>query len=103
MNKPRIESDTMGQIEVAPDKYWGAQTQRSLLYFKAGEGHDTMPRELIRAFGILKKASAMVNQELGLLPDEKALGPVLTRPQGHATLSLSNIFSRERGTYCEQI
>jgi len=66
----RIESDSMGTIEVPADRYWGAQTQRSLLHFAIG--NDVMPREIIRAFGIVKKASAMVNLELGRLPREKA-------------------------------
>ena len=68
--KMRIESDSMGEIEVPADKYWGAQTQRSLLHFNIGD--DKMPREMIRALGILKKAAALVNQELGKLPPEKA-------------------------------
>jgi fumarate hydratase class II len=66
----RIESDSMGEIEVPGDKYWGAQTQRSLLHFNIG--NDVMPREMIRAFGILKKAAALVNQDLGKLPADKA-------------------------------
>jgi fumarate hydratase class II len=66
----RIETDSMGEIEVPADKYWGAQTQRSLLHFDIG--NDVMPREMIRAFGILKKAAALVNQDLGKLPAEKA-------------------------------
>lgn len=66
----RIERDSMGEIEVPADKYWGAQTARSLKYFNIGD--DLMPRELIRAFGILKKAAALVNLELGKLPEEKA-------------------------------
>ena len=65
----RTETDTMGAIEVAQDKYWGAQTQRSLKYFAIG--HDTMPRAVIRAMGVLKKACAMVNADLGKLPAEK--------------------------------
>src|SRR5438094_1558091 len=68
--RTRIESDSMGQIEVPANVYWGAQTQRSLLHFNIGR--DTMPPELIRAFGILKKACAQVNQDLGKLPAEKA-------------------------------
>src|SRR6266508_3125308 len=68
--KTRIENDSMGAIEVPADKYWGAQTQRSLLHFNIGD--DKMPREMIRALGILKKAAALVNQELGKLPPEKA-------------------------------
>jgi fumarate hydratase class II len=66
----RIETDSMGQIEVPADKYWGAQTQRSLLHFNIG--YDVMPREMIRALGILKKACALVNQDLGKLTADKA-------------------------------
>jgi fumarate hydratase, class II len=65
----RIETDSMGQVEVLADKYWGAQTQRSLLHFNIG--YDVMPREMIRALGILKKACAIVNNDLGKLPDDK--------------------------------
>jgi fumarate hydratase, class II len=68
--KTRTESDSMGKIEVPSDRYYGAQTARSLIHFDIGT--DTMPRELIRAFGILKKAAALVNQDLGKLPPEKA-------------------------------
>ena len=66
----RIETDSMGPIEVPSHVYWGAQTARSLVHFNIGR--DTMPPELIRAFGILKKAAALVNQELGKLSPEKA-------------------------------
>jgi len=66
----RIESDSMGAIEVPTNVYWGAQTARSLVHFDIGR--DMMPPELIRAFGILKKAAALVNQELGKLEPEKA-------------------------------
>jgi fumarate hydratase class II len=66
----RIESDSMGSIEVPANVYWGAQTQRSLHHFNIGR--DTMPPELIRAFAILKKAAALVNQDLGKLPADKA-------------------------------
>ncbi len=69
-NATRVESDSMGKIEVPANVYWGAQTQRSLLHFNIGR--DTMPPELIRAFGILKKAAALVNQDLGKLPADKA-------------------------------
>ena len=62
----RVESDSMGNIEVPTNVYWGAQTARSLVHFDIGR--DVMPPELIRAFGILKKAAALVNQELGKLP-----------------------------------
>ena len=68
--KTRIEKDTMGPIEVAMDKYWGAQTQRSLTNFKIGEP-GSMPMEVIRGMAILKKAAAMVNADLGVLPAEK--------------------------------
>src|SRR3989339_1605460 len=66
----RIESDSMGEIQVPTDKYYGAQTARSLMNFKIGG--DRFPRELIRALGILKKAAALTNKELGLLSSEKA-------------------------------
>src|SRR5712692_81213 len=66
----RVESDSMGAIEVANDRYWGAQTQRSILHFSIG--FDRMPRSIIRAFGILKKAAAEVNRDLGKLPQDKA-------------------------------
>jgi fumarate hydratase class II len=66
----RIEKDTMGEIKVPSDKYYGAQTARSLMNFKIGG--DRFPRELIRALGILKKAAALTNKELGTLPAEKA-------------------------------
>ena len=66
----RTESDSMGKIDVPTDRYYGAQTARSLIHFDIGK--DTMPPELIRAFGILKKAAALVNQDLGKLSPEKA-------------------------------
>jgi fumarate hydratase, class II len=68
--RTRTESDSMGSIEVPDHVYWGAQTQRSLHHFAIGR--DTMPPELIHAFGTLKKACALVNQDLGKLPAEKA-------------------------------
>jgi fumarate hydratase class II len=70
MNNKRIEKDTMGSIEVDANHYWGAQTERSLHHFHIG--HDKMPRELIWAFGILKKAAAMTNRDLKKLPEDKA-------------------------------
>lgn len=66
----RIEKDTMGEIQVPSDKYYGAQTARSLMNFKIGG--DKFPREMIRALGILKKAAALTNKELGTLSPEKA-------------------------------
>ncbi len=66
----RTETDSMGQIQVPTDRYYGAQTARSLKNFRIGS--ERMPRELIRAMGILKKAAALVNKELGTLPPEKS-------------------------------
>jgi fumarate hydratase, class II len=68
--KTRIEKDTMGEVMVPADKYWGAQTQRSKDNFKIGAGR--MPGEIIQAFGYLKKAAAATNLELGVLSEEKA-------------------------------
>jgi fumarate hydratase class II len=65
----RIESDSFGTIQVPVNVYWGAQTERSLLHFNIGQ--DKMPPELIRALGILKKAAALVNEDLGKLPHDK--------------------------------
>ena len=56
--KTRLEKDTMGEIPVAENRYWGAQTERSLHHFQAGAGRDTLTREMIRAMGVLKKAAA---------------------------------------------
>lgn len=70
MTEFRTESDTMGTIDVPSSHYWGAQTQRSLHHFEIG--HDTMPPALIRAFGVLKLASARVNAALGKLSNDKA-------------------------------
>ncbi len=66
----RIEKDTMGEVQVPADKYWGAQTQRSKDNFKIGDGR--MPIEIVKAFGYLKKAAAATNMELGVLSEEKA-------------------------------
>jgi fumarate hydratase class II len=65
----RVESDSMGEMRVPAEAYWGAQTQRSLHHFAIGE--QRMPNELIKAFAILKKAAAIANHKLGLLPDNK--------------------------------
>jgi fumarate hydratase class II len=65
----RTETDSMGAIEVPADRYYGAQTARSLIYFNIGR--DVMPREIIRAMGMLKKAAALVNRDLGKLSEEK--------------------------------
>ncbi|WP_448561069.1 class II fumarate hydratase [Trichothermofontia sp.] len=66
----RIETDSMGEIAVPNDRYWGAQTQRSLIHFAIGQ--DIMPPAMIRALGILKKAAAIVNRDLGKLSADKA-------------------------------
>ena len=68
----RIEKDTMGPVEVPADKYWGAQTQRSINNFKIGGEKNRMPIEIIRAFAILKKAAAFTNAEFGVLANDKA-------------------------------
>src|SRR6266536_1702590 len=68
--KIRTESDSMGKIDVPADRYWGAQTQRSLEHFSIGT--DRMPLEIVRAFGVLKKAAALVNLSLGKLSQDKA-------------------------------
>jgi fumarate hydratase, class II len=65
----RTETDSMGAIEVPADRYWGAQTQRSLEHFKIGG--ERFPREMIRALGLIKKACALVNQDLGLLDADR--------------------------------
>ena len=67
----RIETDTMGEVSVPNKKYWGAQTQRSIKNFPIGEP-GSMPIEIIQAFGYLKKAAALTNNELGVLSKEKA-------------------------------
>src|SRR5690606_32607474 len=67
--KTRTETDSMGPIEVAADRYWGAQTERSLHHFDIGD--DRFPRAMIRALGVLKKAAALANGELGTLPKDR--------------------------------
>ena len=68
----RIEKDTMGEVKVPADKFWGAQTERSRNNFKIGE-ESSMPKEIIEAFAILKKAAAYTNCDLGVLPIEKEM------------------------------
>ncbi|MEP2024783.1 MAG: class II fumarate hydratase [Reichenbachiella sp.] len=68
----RIEKDTMGEVKVPAEKYWGAQTQRSLMNFKIGGEHMKMPMEIIRAFAILKKSAAETNVELGVMDKSKS-------------------------------
>ena len=66
----RRESDSLGEIAVPANRYWGAQTQRALTYFAIGE--DLMPQEVVRALAVIKKAAALANHELGKLPHDKA-------------------------------
>ncbi len=74
----RIEKDTMGEVQVPKNAYYGAQTQRSIDNFKIAQDINRMPKEIIRAFAYLKKAAALTNTELGVLPKEKsdAIGKV---------------------------
>ena len=67
----RIEKDTMGEVKVPAHVYWGAQTQRSIDNFKIAQDINKMPKEIIKAFAYLKKAAALANHELGVLPEEK--------------------------------
>ena len=68
----RIEKDTMGEVKVPADAYYGAQTQRSIDNFKIAQDINRMPKEIIRAFAYLKKAAAITNLEAGVLPKEKS-------------------------------
>ena len=68
----RIEKDTMGEVKVPANVYWGAQTQRSIENFKIAQDINKMPKEIIKAFAYLKKAAALTNEELDVLPKEKA-------------------------------
>ncbi|HVK96308.1 MAG TPA: class II fumarate hydratase [Flavisolibacter sp.] len=71
MSNYRIEKDTMGEVQVPADALYGAQTQRSIENFKIAQDINRMPKEIIRAFAILKKAAAITNYEAGVLPKEK--------------------------------
>jgi fumarate hydratase class II len=73
----RIESDSLGEIDVPADRYWGAQTQRSLVYFSIGSDKDRMPVEVYRAYGIVKRAAAQVNTRDGRMP--KWMGDLIVR------------------------
>jgi fumarate hydratase class II len=66
----RVESDSMGEIEVPAEHYWGAQTQRSLIHFSIGDDH--MPKAVYHAYGHVKKAAALVNEAAGRLDSERA-------------------------------
>ena len=82
----RVEHDSMGEVRVPADKYWGAQTERSRNNFPIGVGLETMPREIIHAFGILKKAAAMANHAL---KPEKMTEEKLSNMQFRAAILLS--------------
>ena len=69
----RIEKDTMGEVKVPVDAYYGAQTQRSIDNFQIAQDINKMPKEIIRAFAYLKKAAAITNQEAGVLQKNKAV------------------------------
>eukprot|EP00879_Flechtneria_rotunda_P019273 GHRR01020240.1.p2 GENE.GHRR01020240.1~~GHRR01020240.1.p2 ORF type:complete len:153 (+),score=31.60 GHRR01020240.1:208-666(+) len=73
----RVEKDTMGSLEVPADRYWGAQTQRSLQNFKIGGPRERMPEPVIRAFGVLKRAAAKVNMAQGVL--DKQVGDTVVK------------------------
>jgi fumarate hydratase class II len=66
MANTRTESDAFGEVQVQSDKYWGAQTERSLENFKINQPQDRMPPPIVRAFGVLKGAAATVNMKFGL-------------------------------------
>ena len=68
----RVEKDTMGEVKVPADAYYGAQTQRSIENFKIARDINKMPKEIIRAFAYLKKAAAITNYEAGILPKGKS-------------------------------
>ncbi|HIE82934.1 MAG TPA: class II fumarate hydratase, partial [Dehalococcoidia bacterium] len=85
----RTESDSMGSINVPSDKYWGAQTQRSIENFPIGV--ETMPRSLIRAMGIVKMAAAKANHTLGFLDDIKS-DAILTAADQVISGNLDNQF-----------
>ena len=87
----RTERDTMGTVEVPADRYWGAQTARSLDNFRIGT--ERMPREMIRALGLVKKAAARANAELGVLDERRAdlshAPPTRSSPASSTTTSRS--------------
>src|SRR3954464_14721076 len=72
MSDYRIEKDTMGEVKVPADAFYGAQTQRSIENFKIAQDINRMPKEIIRAFAYLKKAAAFTNLDAGVLPKDKA-------------------------------
>ena len=107
--KVRVETDTMGDIEVPADRYYGAQTARSLINFDIGE--DKMPRSVIRAFGILKQAAAETNVKLGVLEDdigklyktcEGTFGTTPISPSGFGRRLWDSDEHERKRSYCEQ-
>ena len=112
----RTETDSFGPLEVPADKYWGAQTERSLGNFKIGG--ETMPKPLIRALGIIKKCAAMTNAELGKLDEhlakaieihtrvtsERPLGWYLGRcsPQSHRIVAAEGGFRYNADCYSNE-
>src|ERR1700761_7402239 len=70
----RVESDSMGEIEVPAEHYWGAQTQRSLIHFSIGDDH--MPKAVYHAYAYVKKAAALINEAAGRLDSERTAGIV---------------------------
>ena len=91
----RIERDSMGEVRVPADRYWGAQTQRSLENFPIGTGIETMPREIIHAFGILKQAAARANRVL--LPERMTAEKcaLLERAAAEVAIMNSRLFIQE--------
>ena len=84
----RTEHDSMGEVRVPADRYWGAQTERSRNHFQIGMGKEPMPKEIVEAFGILKKAAALANLELRpeKMTKEKSLQPpYFLRKKHHLT------------------
>ncbi|MDD5629722.1 MAG: class II fumarate hydratase, partial [Elusimicrobia bacterium] len=72
MSQTRVEKDSFGEVAVPADRYWGAQTQRALEHFPAGAGGDLLPRGMVQALALVKKAAAQANQEQGLLSADRA-------------------------------
>ena len=91
----RTETDTFGPIEVPANRYWGAQTERSLENFKIGG--ERMPRPLIRAFGLVKLASALVNKDMGLIDGKLADAIVGRRPGSRSTENSTSISRSSSG------
>src|SRR3979409_353012 len=90
-NATRTETDSFGPIEVAADRYWGAQTERSRQNFRIG--HDRMPMEIVHALGIVKLASALTNRELGLL-DRRRTGAIVRAARAGIDGQLDDPFPR---------